>query len=362
MPIPTDIDIEDYPVRIFCNNGKTACRHCGDTSHPSFKCLIRPRSEKKCFRCFSVSHMIDQCPNDVVYRHCGQPGHREARCEAKLELHKYGEYKHDIIEGRNAALQEREMSQKNGSNDSRAQNYTMKSATGVTSAIRTKPLTTEKKLASSSTSVDIVSRPSVSQPVSTTNGIKTPTAQTKTTQDEPIVTVIIGDANLKNIDSSLPGAHIQAESGATFLSTRNLMGFAAQQFAGKPSDAVSSVVLHLGTNDVTRHDSGEVMFNARAAVTHIEKKFPGVEQIAVCSIPPRKGTELKHKTTNDSIHAVNSYLQAMCKRSERLLYIDTYSVLVPKGQLARHLYSKTDPSGVHHNKAGKFCPRSWLHS
>ena len=43
----------------------------------------------------------------------------------------------------------------------------------------------------------------------------------------------------------------------------------------------------------------------------------------------------------------------MCKRSEILLYIDTYSVLAPKGQLARHLYSKTDPSGVHYNKAGK---------
>ena len=111
-PIPTDIDIEDYPVRIFYNNGKTACRHCGDTSHPSFKCLIRPRSEKKCFRCFSVSHRIDQCPNDVVCRHCGQPGHREVRCEAKLELDKYGEYKHDINEGRNDASQEREMSQK----------------------------------------------------------------------------------------------------------------------------------------------------------------------------------------------------------------------------------------------------------
>ena len=95
------------------------------------------------------------------------------------------------------------------------------------------------------------------------------------------------------------------------------------------------------------------MFNARAAVTHIEKKFPGVEQFAVCSIPPQKGTELKQKTTNDSINAVNSYLQAMCKRSERLLYIDTYSVLTPKGQLARHLYSNTDPSGIHYNKAGK---------
>ena len=43
----------------------------------------------------------------------------------------------------------------------------------------------------------------------------------------------------------------------------------------------------------------------------------------------------------------------MCKRSERLLYIDTYSVLAPKGQLARHLYSNTDPSGIHYNKAGK---------
>ena len=60
----------------------------------------------------------------------------------------------------------------------------------------------------------------------------------------------------------------------------------AKQFAGKPNDAVSSVVLHLGTNDVTRHDSGEAMIDDRAAVTHIEEKFPGVEQIAVRSIPP----------------------------------------------------------------------------
>ena len=37
----------------------------------------------------------------------------------------------------------------------------------------------------------------------------------------------------------------------------------------------------------------------------------------------------------------------------QLLYIDTYNLLVPKGQLARHLYSKTDPSGVHYSKAGK---------
>ena len=43
----------------------------------------------------------------------------------------------------------------------------------------------------------------------------------------------------------------------------------------------------------------------------------------------------------------------MCKRSERLLYIDTYSVLAPKGQLERHLFPKTDPSGVHYNKTGK---------
>ena len=43
----------------------------------------------------------------------------------------------------------------------------------------------------------------------------------------------------------------------------------------------------------------------------------------------------------------------MCKRSERLLYIDTYSVLAPKSQLERHLFPKTDPSGVHYNKTGK---------
>ena len=78
--------------------------------------------------------MIDQCPNDVVCRPCGQPGHREVRCEAKLELEKYGDYTHEIIECRNAALQEREIfHRKNGNNDSRTHDI-MKSATSMSSA------------------------------------------------------------------------------------------------------------------------------------------------------------------------------------------------------------------------------------
>ena len=33
--IPTEIRMAEYTARIYCDSGKTECKHCGDTSHPS---------------------------------------------------------------------------------------------------------------------------------------------------------------------------------------------------------------------------------------------------------------------------------------------------------------------------------------
>ena len=162
-------------------------------------------------------------------------------------------------------------------------------------------------------------------------------------------TLILGDSNLKNIENT-PRIFIQAESGATFLSVTSLVGVASKQ---TDTSDIKMVVLHLGTNDVTRHEGGEIMLNANRAITAIEKKFPEAD-IAICSIPPRKGREREQSSANDVTLAVNSYMQALCRRSNNLLYyIDTYTLLAPKGRLAKHLFSKTDPSGVHFSRTGK---------
>ena len=111
--IPTEIRMAEYTVRVYCDNGKTECKHCEPTSHPSYKCLIRPRNERKCYRCYSTSHVIDQCDEEVVCRYCAQPGHKEGRREVKQELDEYGDYRNDIAEGRMATQLEKRRPENN---------------------------------------------------------------------------------------------------------------------------------------------------------------------------------------------------------------------------------------------------------
>ena len=48
-------------------------------------------------------------------------------------------------------------------------------------------------------------------------------------------------------------------------------------------------------------------------------RFPDADaHIAVCSIPPRKGHERNQKSANDATIGVNSYLQALSRRSNNV--------------------------------------------
>ena len=96
-----------------------------------------------------------------------------------------------------------------------------------------------------------------------------------------IDTLVLGDSNLKHVANST-NVFIQAESGATFLSTKSLMGAASKQ---TDTSGIKTVVLHLGTNDVTSHGGVDIMLNASRAITDVENKFPDAN-IAICSVPP----------------------------------------------------------------------------
>ena len=103
--IPIEMNVSGYGIRVFCDNGKTACKYCNKTNHPSFRCENRQNAAKRCYRCFSTSHVISECKNEVVCLFCGQTGHRQSSCEEKKELDLYGDYRNDIWEGRQATLE-----------------------------------------------------------------------------------------------------------------------------------------------------------------------------------------------------------------------------------------------------------------
>ena len=130
------------------------------------------------------------------------------------------------------------------------------------------------------------------------------------------------------------GVHIQPESGATWLSIKNLTEAASKQLN---ISGIKSVVIHLGTNDVTRHDSGETILNVTSAIDHAKEKFPKAG-IAIASVPPRRGSERSQKKANEATASVNSYLQAMSRRTKTVHYIDTHTLLAPKGYPLGHLY------------------------
>ena len=121
----------------------------------------------------------------------------------------------------------------------------------------------------------------------------------KADTNNKIHTLILGDSNMKNIQSP-SGVHIQAESGATLLSIKSLTGAACKQV---DISVIKPVVIHLGTNDVTRHDSGETILNVTSAIDHAKEKFPGAG-IAIAPVPPRKGSERSQKKANEATKVI----------------------------------------------------------
>ncbi|WAR10604.1 hypothetical protein MAR_035680 [Mya arenaria] len=93
-------DIGQFTIRIFADNNRTTCRHCGDTSHPYFRCKNIPEKTNtrniSCGNCHG-NHQRRECHRDVLCCFCGgEEGHVQMRCPRKL----FGNYMADIIEGR----------------------------------------------------------------------------------------------------------------------------------------------------------------------------------------------------------------------------------------------------------------------
>ena len=60
--LPSATTFGTFTVRIFADNGRTPCLHCGLADHPSFRCENKRLNQKSCYFCKSEGHLKKECP------------------------------------------------------------------------------------------------------------------------------------------------------------------------------------------------------------------------------------------------------------------------------------------------------------
>ena len=76
-------------------------------------------------------------------------------------------------------------------------------------------------------------------------------------------------------------------------------------------------------------------------------------EVAVATIPPRKGEAAPVIFYNETARDLNKYLELLTGRNERLTLLNTYKLLCSNGEhVTRRLFSDKDQSGIHLSKEG----------
>ena len=358
--IPSEMDIEEFTVRIFCDNNRTRCKHCTMTTHPHYRCPAKPAIERRCYRCFSSSHVIKDCTNDIMCKFCGQKGHKGSKCESRIELNerdRFGDYFHEINEARKAKEEEESWRQVEESSTCTAKN-TGESNAGVANHDEQLPESEVKnKLDASSNTINVgIPIPVIGdtrllqlKPESQTDDVFLNENKPRQFNNAPTHTLILGDSNLTNIDNPA-SVYIKAVPGDTFSSIGGLITDVSKEI---DISNVKTVVLHLGTNDITQSGGSDSMLNAGTALNKLEKRLLDVT-VAMCSVPPRCGSGRQLKNLNEETVALNDCTRAACRRSKKAMFIDTSPSLVnTDGSATKRMFSKYDHSGVHLNNTGR---------
>jgi lysophospholipase L1-like esterase len=119
--------------------------------------------------------------------------------------------------------------------------------------------------------------------------------------------VILGASNCTRLVFENPNVHNISVSGTTLDQVQKLLDKTDSQV---DSENVDSVVLSLGTNDVTQHrnDTEQIIVNVTTCVENVKHKYPNAS-IGVCSILPRRGIGTHIQALNSVASSVNTFIK-----------------------------------------------------
>lgn len=166
-------------------------------------------------------------------------------------------------------------------------------------------------------------------------------------------TVILGASNYKRVpmDESYENVHVAAVSGTTLEQVETL--FKMKSLNEVEPDEVKNVIISLGTNDLStyRHDIEQVIVNLTSCVEKVKTQYKGAK-IGVCSIMPRRGKGAFTVEMNKSAQSVNTFTRKLCAQNSRLHYIDVWTEFTPNNVPNKNMYDTTDATGIHVSTTG----------
>ena len=377
--IPVEQFFGKFSVKIYCNNGRTRCKHCSLNDHVYFRCPYKPSTARKCYRCDSESHSIKDCTNEVVCRYCFQSGHRQSECDdwkEKKKNEKYGNYWHDIKEGRHEENNAPNNEDKTPDVKNRASNGTTSREPDSPSSVTEKVPVTNADVGVPIPVVNFTSHWNGECRLNTATKINTDTPTqlarcstraeadsqpTKSSSEivdktEKLKTLVLGASNMKSVNGN-QHTMIIAESGNTLQNINGMLRKAETKSGGKLTP--DNIVVHLGTNDIihgkdNQNRDTDIILNVAEAMGSLEKEFPK-SQIYMCSIPPRKGRSDQTHKHNQTARSINSFMDGYCQRNKtNLSYINTWALLTTlQGSVINRYFEKDDSTGLHFNKDGR---------
>lgn len=316
--LPPVINVGQFTIRVFGDNNRTACRICGFTDHPSFKCPRKINDQQaingkptyssvvkrtECYNCKSTDHLKRECPRGIICHYCMQEGHKAADCNADMS-----------VDG-----------DESSDNDSDVYDDVQE---GVTVIDATEGATTRD------VPEGAIGRENMEQ--------------STTSKAEKKIHVIIGDSNGVRLHLKNPDVRNMSMSGYDLTRCDELI---SKIDIMEDVETVAGVVIHLGTNDMAHKSVEDICVSAANAMQCVANKWPN-SPIAFSSIIPRRGKTTLVKAINEAAVSVNNSVLELCKITRNYHFLNNDNIFYDGTKFMKSLYDARDMKGVHVSDEG----------
>ena len=303
----------------------------------TFRCSrsdkVKP-SQKICSRCKCDGHAFKDCTNDIICNFCSEPGHKQKDCTKYKNVQVYGDYAHEICEGRAASLDQSNDDTVRKDDPIEEIQINLHSENAYEDNNKDAEVTDVSKDTENDNS--LIEKAAVSEP-------KTSETTFEALSKERVF-LVLGDSNSLRVHFKDPDVKNISISGGSALTVNELLEKAESEAGDKK---VKRIAVHLGTNDISRYksDSNQTILEITTALGKVHEKFP-TSEIAFSSIPHRRGKSPVTESLNKTTKLVNEYFLKMAKKESHIYFLSNDD-LMKDGIPMKSMYDINDIRGVH---------------